>query len=90
MLLTSVIPIIAVYSCLLFIFFPDRIASFRLLSSKTNRREVLKATVLNEEQTKAKIPLKIAVAGAGVGGMFLGYTLQSKGFDVTVFEKSAR
>lgn len=38
---------------------------------------------------KARMPLKIAVAGAGVGGMFLGYTLQSKGFDVTVFEKSS-
>lgn len=38
----------------------------------------------------AKIPLKIAVAGAGVGGMFLGYALQSKGFDVTVFEKASK
>jgi 2-polyprenyl-6-methoxyphenol hydroxylase-like FAD-dependent oxidoreductase len=42
------------------------------------------------EVTKAKIPLKIAVAGAGIGGMFLGYTLQSKGFDVTVFERSSK
>lgn len=39
---------------------------------------------------KARMPLKIAVAGAGVGGMFLGYTLQTKGFDVTVFEKSSK
>lgn len=40
--------------------------------------------------TKAQLPLKIAVAGAGVGGVFLGYALQSKGFDVTVFEKSSK
>ena len=38
----------------------------------------------------AQIPLKIAVAGAGVGGLFLGYTLQKKGFEVTVFERSAK
>ena len=39
--------------------------------------------------SKAQIPLKIAVAGGGVGGMFLGYALQKKGFDVTVYEKSS-
>lgn len=39
---------------------------------------------------KAKIPLKIAVAGAGVGGVFAGYALQTKGFDVTVFEKASK
>lgn len=39
---------------------------------------------------RAKIPLKIAVAGGGVGGVFLGYALQSKGFDVTVFEKASK
>jgi len=37
----------------------------------------------------AQIPLKIAVAGGGVGGMFLGYALQKKGFEVTVYEKSS-
>jgi hypothetical protein len=37
----------------------------------------------------AQIPLKIAVAGGGVGGMFLGYALQKKGFDVTVYEKAS-
>ena len=42
------------------------------------------------DTSKAKIPLKIAVAGAGVGGVFLGYALQSKGFDVTVFEKTGK
>lgn len=36
----------------------------------------------------AKIPLRIAIAGAGVGGTFAGYALQKKGFDVTIFEKS--
>ena len=46
-------------------------------------------TEASEGIGQAKMPLKIAVAGAGIGGMFLGYTLQSKGFDVTVFEKSA-
>ena len=39
--------------------------------------------------SKAQIPLKIAVAGGGVGGMFLGYALQKKGFDVTVYEKAS-
>ena len=39
---------------------------------------------------KAKTPLKIAVAGAGIGGVFTGYALQQKGFDVTVFEKASK
>jgi len=39
---------------------------------------------------KAQIPLKIAVAGGGVGGIMTGYALQKKGFDVTVFEKTAK
>jgi len=42
----------------------------------------------NTEQ--AKLPLKVAVAGAGVGGVFAGYALQCKGFDVTVFEKASK
>jgi len=41
-------------------------------------------------QKKTKIPLNIAVAGAGVGGIFLGYALQTRGFNVTVFEKAAK
>lgn len=41
-------------------------------------------------QKKTILPLKIAVAGGGVGGMFLGYALQHRGFDVTVFEKTAK
>ena len=39
---------------------------------------------------KAQIPLKIAVAGGGVGGMFTAYALQQKGFDVTLFEKASK
>jgi zeaxanthin epoxidase len=39
---------------------------------------------------KAQIPLKIAVAGGGVGGMFAAYALQQKGFDVTLFEKASK
>ena len=47
-------------------------------------------TETGEDCIKAKIPLKIAVAGCGVGGLFAGYCLQKKGFDVTVFEKSSK
>lgn len=43
-----------------------------------------------KESLKAKLPLKIAVAGSGVGGVFVGYALQSCGFDVTVLEKTAK
>ena len=42
------------------------------------------------EGLKAQIPMKIAVAGGGVGGVFLGYALQRRGFDVTVFEKASK
>jgi zeaxanthin epoxidase len=41
-------------------------------------------------EKKAKLPLKIAVVGGGIGGVMLGYTLQIKGFDVTIFEKTAK
>jgi len=44
----------------------------------------------DDTNTMAKLPLKIAVAGAGVGGVYLGYALAQKGFDVTVYEKSAK
>lgn len=40
--------------------------------------------------SSAQIPLKIAVAGAGVGGVLLGCALEKKGFNVTVFEKTAK
>jgi zeaxanthin epoxidase len=37
-----------------------------------------------------KLDLKVAVAGGGIGGVFLGYALQKKGFDVTIFEKASQ
>ena len=43
-----------------------------------------------DNTAKAQIPLKIAVAGGGVGGMFTAYALQQKGFDVTLFEKASK
>jgi zeaxanthin epoxidase len=52
------------------------------------RRMSLKMVALSEK--KAKIPLKIGVIGGGVGGTMLGYALQQKGFEVTVFEKTAK
>eukprot|EP01035_Chromulina_nebulosa_P031477 gene31477-41968_t len=41
-------------------------------------------------EKSAQLPLKIAIAGAGVGGVMLAYALQKKGFDVTVFEKTSK
>ncbi len=35
---------------------------------------------------RAQIPLKVAIAGGGVGGVMLAYALELKGFDFTVFE----
>ena len=43
-----------------------------------------------DNSCKAQIPLKIAVAGGGIGGTFTAYALQHKGFDVTLFEKSSK
>ena len=69
-------------------------STFRMGTSKSSARVMRKSMFKMESEStasvKAQIPLKIAVAGAGIGGMFLGFTLQSKGFDVTVFEKSAK
>ena len=39
---------------------------------------------------QAQVPLKVAIAGAGIGGAMLGYALQKKGFEVKVFEKTAK
>ena len=47
-------------------------------------------TELKMSTKHAQIPLRIAVAGAGVGGVLLGYALEKKGFNVTVFEKTAK
>ena len=41
-------------------------------------------------EKSAQLPLKIAVAGAGIGGVMLAYALQKRGFDVTVFEKTSK
>lgn len=64
------------------------------VSSHNTLASALTMSTLEELETpiikKAQLPLKIAVAGAGVGGVFLGYALQTKGFDVTVFEKTAK
>ena len=56
-----------------------------LRSSSRSRGHTLAMT-----STTAQIPLRIAVAGAGVGGVLLGYALEKKGFNVTVFEKTAK
>ena len=34
--------------------------------------------------------MKIAIAGAGVAGSYLGLSLQKKGHDVTIFESSKK
>eukprot|EP01041_Mallomonas_annulata_P001117 gene1117-2176_t len=44
---------------------------------------------LNYSQT-TQCDLKIAICGGGIGGLFLGYSLQRKGFDVTLFEKKTQ
>lgn len=58
------------------------------LPKKINRHNAYMLT--NEVKTSdvAQIPIKVAVCGGGVGGMFLTYALQKKGFEVSVFEKS--
>ena len=60
-----------------------RDASSALTSSST-------LSMILDNVPEAKVPLKIAVAGAGIGGVFTGYALQEKGFDVTVFEKASK
>jgi zeaxanthin epoxidase len=68
--------------------------SFRLQRLCVNQKQLSMTMEAVDDKTttslKAKLPLKIGVAGAGVGGIFLGYCLQNSGFDVTVFEKSAK
>ena len=43
-----------------------------------------------DNSCKAQIPLKIAIAGGGIGGTFAAYALQHKGFDVTLYEKASK
>lgn len=66
-------------------------ANLQRISSRPLK--VTSVKMLNGEiktQDVAQLPLRIAVCGGGVGGMFLGYALQKKGFDVTIYEKSAQ
>ena len=67
-------------------------SAFRLQSSSSRglHKSSLKMYEASIVDKKAQIPLKIAVAGGGVGGVMLGYALQLKGFDVTVFEKAKK
>jgi zeaxanthin epoxidase len=62
------------------------------LTSTTKRAQIISKgmTMTTDSPITAQIPLRIAVAGGGVGGMFLGFALQCKGFNVTVFEKAAK
>ena len=66
---------------------------FRLMA---NHRSRLQSTFMaldtenNLLPQTAQIPLKVAICGGGVGGMFLGYALYKKGFEVKVFEKTAQ
>ena len=75
--------------CLLLV---SQISAFVKLNQKfsTSVKKNIPLHAEIERPQSAQIPLKVAVAGAGIGGMFLGFTLQRKGFDVTVFEKSAK
>lgn len=45
---------------------------------------------MNLASKQAQLPLKVAIAGAGIGGAMLGFALQKKGFEVKVFEKTAK
>lgn len=38
----------------------------------------------------AKLKLKVAIAGGGIGGTFLANAFQTRGFDVTIFEKASK
>jgi zeaxanthin epoxidase len=66
--------------------------AFKAFSPRAQRlvRPGTALTMSAMEGLKAQIPMKIAVAGGGVGGVFLGYALQRRGFDVTVFEKASK
>lgn len=56
--------------------------------SQSQSLKMVYAATLAEK--KAQIPLKVAVIGGGVGGTMLGFALQQKGFDVTLYEKTAQ
>eukprot|EP01041_Mallomonas_annulata_P011378 gene11378-23816_t len=77
--------------CSILLFTVTPLLGFRLALRPMSRLHSL-SMVSDDIATydSAQIPLKVAVCGGGVGGMFLGYTLQKKGFDVTVYEKTAQ
>lgn len=79
---------------LLVISFIDLISSFRISGNvklPMRNNKLLQMNLADEiSNKKAQLPLKIGVAGSGVGGVMLGYALQTKGFDVTVFEKTGK
>lgn len=66
----------------------NAVSAFKLTSYSNSRSSL--NMVVSIADKKAQIPLKIAIAGGGVGGVMLGYALESKGFDVTVFEKAKK
>jgi len=69
-----------------------QLLSFQLRSHKVHLESRLQARYVSMSMSEknAQIPLKVAIAGGGVGGVMLAYALQKKGFDVTVFEKTAK
>jgi pyruvate/2-oxoglutarate dehydrogenase complex dihydrolipoamide dehydrogenase (E3) component len=64
--------------------------SFPSLKMSTLKYISKASCYLQMSDTKPKTPLRIAVVGSGIGGVYLGCSLQTKGFDVTVFEKSGK
>lgn len=87
------------FCCLILIVVASTSLNNGLVNKGLRRNAILSTTKMEAMQfpregyydpnAKAQLPLKIAVAGGGVGGMFLGYALQKRGFDVTVYEKSS-
>jgi len=72
-----------------------QLLSFQLRSHKVHLKKhesrlQARYVSMSMSEKNAQIPLKVAIAGGGVGGVMLAYALQKKGFDVTVFEKAAK
>lgn len=60
------------------------------LSTRSSAASISATFSMSISEKYAQLPLKIAVAGCGVGGVMAAYALQKKGFEVTVFEKAAK
>ena len=60
------------------------------LNKRLGRNSLHMSNVESIATMKPKIDLKVAIAGGGVGGVFLAYALQSKGIDVTIYEKASK